>query len=133
MAAQICESCAKQKDRCFCPPNSTCEHYTAIPRLELVWKVYHYNINHRQIEEFNIFDHWKFNEDVSKDLHRCRSREDFAKLLQSNLRYYFWSKCEYEVLVSSWTSDDKKETIKVDIYDQVMLNWESFLDYVWTH
>ena len=27
MAAQICETCKKKDNRCYCPPNSTCEGY----------------------------------------------------------------------------------------------------------
>lgn len=27
MAAQICETCKKQDDSCYCAPNSTCEDY----------------------------------------------------------------------------------------------------------
>ena len=28
MKAQICRDCTHEKDRCFCPPNSTCEKYS---------------------------------------------------------------------------------------------------------
>lgn len=27
MAAQICETCKKKDDKCYCAPNSTCEAY----------------------------------------------------------------------------------------------------------
>lgn len=30
MAAQICESCEHKHDRCYCPPNSTCDEYEPI-------------------------------------------------------------------------------------------------------
>lgn len=101
--------------------------------LNLTWNVYYYSLNKKEIQKFNIFDHWKFSEDVAKDLHRCRNREDFGKLLRGHLFYYFCSKCEYEVLISPWIGDRDKGTIKIDIYDQVMMNWEIFLDYCWTH
>ena len=102
-------------------------------RLDLTWNVYYHNFNKSEIQKFNIFDHWKFNEDVSNDLHRCSSRSEFGELLRRNLFYYFCSKCEYEVLISPWVGDREKGTIKVDIYNQVMMNWDVFLDYVWTN
>lgn len=105
----------------------------AAERLDLTWNVYYHDFNKREIRKFNIFDYWKFNEDVSKDLHKCRSREEFAKLLRGHLFYYFCSKCEYKVLISPWIGDREKGTIEVDVYDQVMMNWETFLDYCWTH
>lgn len=97
----------------------------------MTWNVYRHNVNSGEIVCFNIFDHWKFNEDVQEDLRKYTSREEFAKRLRSNLFYYFCSKCEYEVLVSPWIGDKEKGTIKIDIYDQVMMNWEIFLSYVW--
>lgn len=100
-------------------------------KLELTWNVYYHDFNKKEIRKFNIFDHWKFNEDVSRDLHRARDRKAFAELLRSHLFYYFCSKCEYEVLISPWVGDKDKETIKIDIYDQVMMNFDIFLEYVW--
>lgn len=95
------------------------------------WNVYRYNINKNKIEVYNIFNHYSFNRDVTTDLSRYRSREAFAKALQYNLKHYFWSKCEWEVLVYPWPIADGE--IKIDVYDQVMLNWDVFVDYVWTH
>lgn len=95
------------------------------------WNVYYHDINARKIKTYNIFDHGGFRRDVEQDLHRCKVRAEFEKLLKSNLMYYFWSKCEWEILISPWVGD--AETIKVDVYDQVMLNWDEFVDYCWTH
>ena len=41
-----------------------------------------------------------------------------------------WSKCEYEIILSPWTG--RADDIKIDIYDQIMMNWNSFVDYVWS-
>ena len=60
-----------------------------------------------------------------------KTKEAFAEALRRSLMYYFWSKCEWEVLISPWCGSKKNETIKVDVYWQVMNNWDHFLDYVW--
>lgn len=44
--------------------------------------------------------------------------------------YYMWSKCEYEIILSPWTG--RADDIKIDVYDQIMMNWNSFVDYVWS-
>ena len=97
------------------------------------WYVYYYNFNQRRIESYNIFDHYRFRKDVEGSLHECKTREEFAKALRSHLFYYFNSKCEWEVLISPWVGNKEEGKIKVDVYDQVMLNWDIFLEYVWTH
>ena len=44
--------------------------------------------------------------------------------LRRKCMYYFWSKCEYEVIVTGWP--DTKTERKIDIYDQLDANWETF-------
>ena len=79
----------------------------------------------------NIFNHWKFKEDTEKNLKKIRNKEEFAEKLRRDLMYYFWSKSEYELILSPWCGGRDTKDIKIDIYDQVMNNWEIFLDYVW--
>ena len=97
------------------------------------WNVYRHNINADQIEVFNIFDHGRFADDVKKGLKKCKSKEEFADQLKSILSYYYWWKSEWEVLICAWSGSRQNEPLKVDIYSQVMNNWEVFLDYVWGH
>ena len=47
--------------------------------------------------------------------------------------YYFWARCEYEVVISGWPPAHGDVDRKVDIYEQLMLNWYAFVDYVWEH
>lgn len=130
--------------------------------MKLEWHVYKNEFNQKKIVKFNVFDHWRFEEDVKKALKKCKTKEEFAEDLKKNLTYYFWSKCEYEVIVTSFPVHIKKDELdrlnqrfkeniakygheplgtwirpdvykKIDIYDQVMLNWNVFLDYVWSH
>lgn len=101
--------------------------------MKLQWNVYRFNINKQKIEEFNIFDHYTFKEYVKEALIKHEnSKEEFTKQLKSELRYYFWSKAEYEIIITCWVGGDReKVNEKIDIYDQVMLNWDRFVDYVW--
>jgi hypothetical protein len=100
---------------------------------KLKWYVLVENFNHKTIEKFNIFDHYRFMEDLTKNYKK--NKNDFAAFssqLESDLRYYYWSKCEWEVIVSSWPPA-KKEPIetKIDVYDQIKLNWDKFVNYTW--
>lgn len=131
-------------------------------KLKLEYHVFRTDINSKKIVKFNIFDHWRFNEEVKKDLKKCKTKEEFAKELKDNLRYYFWSKYEYEVVISSFPVHIKKEEldrlnegfekdtekygrepyviyvcpdigIKIDIFEQVMPNFDILVDYIWSH
>lgn len=95
------------------------------------WNVFYHNVNIQKIVPFNIFQHGRFRKDVEELLKDFDDKEDFAKQLKSELMYNFWCKSEYEVIISPWCGGRSTEDIKVDIYSQVMLNWEIFVDYVW--
>ena len=95
------------------------------------WNVFYHNVNTQKIVPFNIFQHSRFRKDVEELLKDFNDKEEFAKQLKSELMYNFWCKSEYEVIISPWCGGRITEDIKVDIYRQVMLNWEIFVDYVW--
>lgn len=124
--------------------------------------VYHHDFNKRTIEKWNIFNHGRFTEDVRRLLNKDLTKEEFSEDLKHKMRYYFWSKCEWETIITSWPCYiDKKELDrlsfeyedfnqkygryprkinvapdvgdKVDVFDQVTMNWNIFVDYVWNH
>lgn len=100
----------------------------------MVWNVYIYNINKHKIEIYNIFEHGGFYKYVREAIKNNKNKEEFVEQLKSELLYYFWSKAEWEVIITSWCGGDKeKDAIKIDVYNQVMLNWDSFVNYVWNN
>lgn len=51
--------------------------------------------------------------------------EDFLEeRLRSECMYYFWSKCEYEVVIQGWPNKDTEK--KIDVYEQLEANWNIF-------
>ena len=96
----------------------------------MIWNVYYYNFNKNEIEVYNIFEHGSFMEYLKKAYHECKSKDEFAERLKSELRYFYWSKCEWEVLITPWIGRKEPCDLKIDVYDQIMLNWKVFLDYV---
>lgn len=44
--------------------------------------------------------------------------------LRGECIYYFWSKCEYEILVKQWVG--KEAETKLDVFEQLNANWDSF-------
>ena len=115
----------------------------------------------KQFEAFGTYtyEYWKgdvvFNE---KTLKKCsfeaKFKQDvFAVQFRNLLMSYFWSRCEYEIVLTSWppyiTSEQVKEikesteevkyrkTInlelakKIDVFAQIVNNWEPFINYIW--
>lgn len=126
----------------------------------MVWNVYREDFNRRVIIKYNIFNHGGLTQDVNKLLKADVSKDEFANQLKRSLMWWFRSRTEYEVLITSWpvyidkTELDKLNTEyeeynnkwshypykinvapdvgkKVSVYDQVMMNWDQFVEYVW--
>ena len=128
--------------------------------MELVWNVFVENINDRKIEVHNVFNHHSFMKDLIKI--NKKHKDDFynfAKEVKHTLMYHYWSKSEWEVVVTSFPPyinekeflrlnlerDERiqkygrfiRESVnletgkKVDVYDQVMMNWDHFINYLW--
>ena len=125
------------------------------------WNVYYHDFNNKQIKVFNVFNHSAFRKYVEKHLHECVDKEDFAEKIRIELRYYFWSKYEWETVITTWPPHIKVNELdrlnlerdktlkeynrepycldvrvdigeKIDVYEQVMNNWSVFIDYVWS-
>lgn len=94
------------------------------------WYVYYHDSNAQKIIKWNVFNHGTFAEKVNKLLRENLSRDEFADGLKKYLMYYMWSKCEYEIILSSWTG--RADDIKIDVYDQIMMNFDRFVDYCWS-
>ena len=95
----------------------------------LKWNVYTSDFNGKRIVVDNIFEHGGFTADCKKNAKKNKDKEAFAEQLRRDIMYYFWAKCEWEVMIGDLFRDEVK--IKVDVYDQVCLNWDLFVDYVW--
>lgn len=104
-------------------------------KQNLVWNVYHRDINRNKIDIYNVFNHYSFSEEAAKLLKKKLTREKFSEELKGWAMYYFWSKCEWEVIITSWPPHIKENKLdigeKIDVYDQLALNWDKFVDYVY--
>lgn len=101
----------------------------------LVWNVYNQNFNAREIEVINLFDKFDIDDFIKLFKKRYKNKEqqtieNFKSELKNQLMYRFWSRCEWEVIITAWPPDDKV-SIKVDVYEQIMNNFDVFCDYVW--
>lgn len=100
----------------------------------LEWNVIYGNFNSKEIERFNIFDHHSFKDYCAKAAKKYQnSKDEFAEAVRKELMYYFWSKCEWEVVIQHWPQSDRLHDRKIDVYEQVRMNWEVFINYLWEH
>ena len=98
--------------------------------INIEWYVYYYDSNAQKIIRWNVFKHGTFKKEVDKLLREKLTKEEFANKLKTEVAYYFMSKCEYEIILCPWTG--RADDIKIDVYDQIMMNFDKFVDYCWS-
>lgn len=92
------------------------------------WYVYRHDTNKGVIYEYNALQPIII-EEIRERMEITTTLSDFKELLEKVLRYYYWSKCEHEIIIKEWTG--KPSEVKIDVFDQLKLNWEVFCLYVW--
>ena len=129
----------------------------------LTWNVFKEDWNGKEIKTFNVFQHQSYKEEIERLLEMARmglNKGNFEKEVRRYTQYYFWSKSEYEIVLTSWPphidadkeltrlNQEKEATIakgwtpkyldvrpvianKIDIYEQLQLNWEHYINYLW--
>ena len=68
--------------------------------------------------------------------HPVTNKEQLCKLLDSHFEYLYWAKCEYEFLICDWPNKEKVDAsrpIKIDVYNQININYQLILDLVWNY
>lgn len=65
---------------------------------------------------------------VKKLIKKNADYEEIKKEIDASLMYDYWSKSEYEVIVSNWTGPDFEQ--KIDIYYQLQPNIDRITEYM---
>lgn len=97
---------------------------------QLSWNVITYDFNNKDFVSYNVLNKGIV-EEIKKYTKNIKDKTAFAEEVKRICIYYFWSKSEWEIVIQEWTDSDNPKEIKVDVYDQLRLNWDRFVDYVW--
>ena len=96
----------------------------------LSWKVLNYDINKRKVVDYEVFN-TKYEEELKKARKNKKftDRESLKEYLRKDFQYYFWSRAEYEIMVSSLSCKFVKPE-KIDVFRQLEMNLDRITDYV---
>ena len=130
---------------------------------KLVWNIFAEDVNSGKIKVYNLFEYcWPFLVDLVKIKKKYKDNFiEFAEDVRSTLQYYYWAKSERETIITSWPpyieadelerlNNTKEELLnnngkfyrtsvnlncsyKIDIYTQIMMNWDRFIEYLWNN
>ena len=89
------------------------------------WLVLYFDSNNQIFRGFDIFSHSSFAKEFSEL--KKDNFESFQTDLMNLIKYYFWAKCEYELVLGDWPCGEVSR--KIDVYTQLVTNWDRFAEY----
>lgn len=127
----------------------------------LTWNVFIEDRNSEDIKLYNVLNTGIVEEIKNRTL-GINDKEQFAEEVKSVLMYHYWSRSEWEIVLTDWVPhitviefdrlSDELDSYrakwdknpyklsvnlatgkKVDVWDQVQLNWNHFIDYLWNN
>lgn len=79
-----------------------------------------YDINKKEFIQYDIIPYFiSCYNNISKSK-RPKTDEEIKKFIIAEGKYQFWSRCQYEIILSSWPGQDVQK--KIDVFDQIMMN-----------
>ena len=97
------------------------------------WYVYVEDYNAKTIKKFNVFHSVNFLKGCKETFKKFKDVELIEKEIKNWAKYSFWSKYEYEIVLSAFPYAVNFKNVKIDVYDQLEMNWDSFFRYVMDH
>jgi len=93
------------------------------------WNVWTWSFNHDALETYDVVPILLGEYKRLKKNEKPKTLEEFSEFMNGEASYHFWSKCEWEMITTGWPTQKNSE--KVDVYDQLMLNWDVFIEAFW--
>ena len=98
--------------------------------------VKYYNCNANKIEDYDVLKRREF--EIKKFKKKCADKEDFANELRVEFMRRFWSKAEWELIVtktaegrvilSPWCGSRNPDSEAIDVTDDPAFDWSGFAD-----
>lgn len=99
-----------------------------MPKME--WQVYYFDCNRQEIGTYNALS---CETAIRQLLKKSATKDEFSEALRKEMMCRYWSKAEWEIILSPWCGGDaERSSIKIDVYNQLMMNWPMVVDYCWS-
>lgn len=100
----------------------------------MTWIVKNFDFNKQIIQDYDIL---KYKEAFIKTLKKkCKTKKEFADALKRELKYYFWSRSEWELIIevtednriflNPWVGCKDPNKVKIDVTNDKNFDWQGF-------
>lgn len=100
---------------------------------KFTWLVMNFDANKQVIEPYDVLAYRE--SDIKKMKKKCSSKEELSELLEREMMYYYWSKAEFELLISlkhkkikltPWCGCYHPEFAEIEVKNELNFDWLGF-------
>ena len=98
--------------------------------MKFTWKVPLFHKD--KLTHYNVFNNRLFSEaiDLLFSIPEL-SFEEFSETVKRKAQWQFCNRCEYEMVLLPWPVGPEDNRYKMDVFEQLEVNWDRFIDYLW--
>lgn len=90
-------------------------------KKHIPFNVINFELNSKEFESYDVMPYLiGCYKNVKRKKECPKTFEDFKKFVESKSMYMYWSRCEYEIILSDWPCQGIHK--KIDIHEQLMMN-----------
>ena len=78
-----------------------------------------YEPNYKRMVPYNVIPYFIYEYEQTKK-GKPKTLSEFKKFIEAKSQYRFWSRCQYEIIISDWPCQIATE--KWDVHNQIMMN-----------
>ena len=104
---------------------------TKTKKKAFIWNVLIWDFNKDCLENYNVVPYFL---DILKSMKKNKRPKDideFSVWLRNEAMYMFMARCEWEMIIHRWPK--LKKDRKIDVYDQLSMNWNTFVECFWNN
>ena len=92
------------------------------------FNVLRWDINRNELVTYDVLPYFRkcYKERKKKD--KPVAVDEWKKFIKQEGMRMFWSRCEYEIIISPWPPQKKDVSVKVDIWQQIEMNLDLIVE-----
>lgn len=87
----------------------------------LIW-----DINANELTTYDVLPYFRNEYKERKKKDRPTTKQEWEDFVRGRGIYRFFSRCEYEIIISNWPSQDKH--VKIDVWEQIEQNFDLIVE-----
>lgn len=86
------------------------------------FNVLNWDFNRNELKSYDVLPYFRREYEKCKKEEKPVTIDEWKEFIRQEGMYMFWSRCEYEIIISPWPPQKKDVSVKIDVWQQIKNN-----------